>query len=109
MGVLMAPITGPVTILGVTVYNPLPAAYFTDLDKECIIPIGGEIDPFDMEELSKGISEVISGGTLPNGVSWGITDRNADGFADIYVDAIEVTVDIICYLIKAGIVTTPLI
>ena len=102
----MAPVSASPNIIdGVTVYNPLPAAGFTDLDKECIIPIGGEIDSFDVDDLAKDLDQVIDSGVLPNGVHWGITDRNADGFADVLIDSVEVTVEIIKQLIAAKVVT----
>ena len=104
---MIAPILteGPLTIEGVTVYNPLPAHYFVDLDKECVIPIGGEIDPFDVEDMTNGIDRVINAGRLPNGVHWGITDRSEYGFANIYIDTLEVTEDTLRQLITAKVIT----
>ena len=92
-------------IAGVTVYNPLPAKSFVDLDKECIVPIGGRIDALDIDSLTADIDDVQNSGTLPSGISWGITNRNSNGFADILVDAPMVTEDIIRQLITAKVVT----
>lgn len=92
-------------IEGVTVYNPLPAKAFVDLDKECILPIGGDIHSLDLDSITADIDDVKNAGTLPNGISWGITSRNENGFADILVDAIEVTEETIRQLIASGVVT----
>lgn len=108
MSVLMAEIiaTGKHFVMGVRVYNPLPARSFVDLDKECIIPIGGEIDPFDKETLEKDIDDIRCSGTLPNGIAWGITSRSEYDFADILIDAEEVTEETIRQLIEAGVINT---
>jgi len=92
---------------GVTVYNPLPARSFVDLDKECVLPIGGDIHPFDVESLTHDIDDIRTSGKLPNGVHWGLTNRNADGFADILVDAIEVTEETIRQLLAINVITRP--
>lgn len=105
---MMAPIAAPfVKIDGVTIYNPLPSPYFTDLDKECIIPIGisGKIDSTEIENLNKDIDDIVNSGVLPNGVHWGITSRNEDGFADILIDVSEVTEETIRQLIAAKVIT----
>lgn len=94
-------LTPPNVILGVTVYNPLPARSFVDLDHECVIPIGGSIDELDMESLTTDIDNIQDGGTLSNGVAWGITSRT-NGFADILIDAVEVTEETVALLIKTG-------
>lgn len=104
---LIANICPPTDILGVTVYNPLPAESFVDLDHECIIPIGGPIDTLDVDDLTADIDDIQRAGTLPNGVAWGITSRNDRGFADILVDADEVDENTIEHLIETGVVLTP--
>jgi hypothetical protein len=103
--VLMAPVTRPIIIEGVTLHNPLPAAYFCDLNNECVIPIGGDIDPIDEKDLNKDLDDIHTSGVLPNGIHWGITNRNPDGFADILLDSPEVTEESIRQLIQLGIVT----
>ena len=90
---------------GVTVYNSLPARVFVDVDKECILPIGGKIHPFDVESLTHDIDDIQTSGKLPNGIHWGLTNRNADGFADILIDAIEVTEETIRQLIAINVIT----
>lgn len=97
--------TGKHFVMGVRVYNPLPSQSFVDLEKECIIPIGSEIDPFDIESLTTDIDDIQQAGTLPNGVAWGITSRGEYDFADILIDAEEVTEETIRQLIEARIVT----
>jgi hypothetical protein len=90
---------------GITVYNPLPARAFVDVNNECVIPIGGDIHPFDVESLTHDIDDIRTSGKLPNGVHWGLTNRNADGFADILVDSVEVTEETIRQLIASNIIT----
>ena len=102
---MWAPAFAPHIIDGVTVYNPLPAPCFTDLDKECIIPIGGEIDSLEVEDLTRDLDQVVTSGVLPNGVHWGITDRSPEGFSDILIDAAEVTEETIRQLIAEKVVT----
>lgn len=103
--ILIANICPPTKILGVTVYNPLPAKHFVDLDHECVIPIGGPIHPHDIDDI---IEDIQRAGTLPNGVAWGITSRNDRGFANILVDADEVDEKTIEHLIEMKVVITPL-
>ena len=92
-------------IEGVTVYNPLPARAFVDLDKECVLPIGGDIHPFDLDSITADIDDIQQAGVLPNGVHWGITGRNENGFADILVDSEGISEETIRQLIASGIVT----
>lgn len=96
--------TGKHFVMGVRVYNPLPACSFADLDHECIIPIGGDVLHCEYL-LEKDIDDIQQAGTLSNGVAWGITSRNENGFADILIDAEEVTEETIRQLIEARIVT----
>lgn len=100
-------ISEPIKIMGVTVYNPLPGTGFVDLDKECVIPIGGEIDPFDVDMLNDDLDRVVTAGVLPNGVHWGMSARSEEGFAGVLIDTVEVTEETIRQLIIAGIVTAP--
>ena len=103
---MMAQISAGCTIEGVTVYNPLPARTFVDLDKECILPLpSGKIHPFNVEPLTDCLDAIKTSGTLPNGVAWGITGRNEYGFADILIDAIEVTESTIRQLIAINVIT----
>ena len=102
---MWAPVVAPHIIDGVTVYNPLPAPCWTDLDMECIIPIGGELDSDEIEDIAQDLDRVVTSGVLPNGIHWGITDRNIEGFADIIIDAVEVTEETIRQLIAAKVVT----
>jgi hypothetical protein len=90
---------------GVIVYNPLPARCFVDVDKECVIPIGGDIHPFDVESLTADLDDVKVAGTLPNGVAWGKTNPNTYGFSDILVDSTEVSEETIRQLIAANVIT----
>ena len=102
---MMSPVASPVVLEGVTIFNVLPALHFVDLDKECVIPLGGEIDSLDMEGLTQAVDDVVDSGVLPNGIHWGITKRNAYGFADIVVDATEITEETIRQLITAHVIT----
>jgi hypothetical protein len=96
-----------VKIEGVTVYNPLPARAFVDLDKECVVPIGGDIHSLDVDCLTHDIDDIQMSGRLPNGIHWGRTNRNENGFADILIDSAEVTEETLRLLIHDGIVTRP--
>jgi hypothetical protein len=97
--------TEPLSIEGVKVYNSLPARSFVDLDKECLVSIGGEIDPFDGDTLNADLESVINSGTLKSGLAWGITSRNEYGFATVLVDTEAITEQMIKDLIGAGIIT----
>jgi hypothetical protein len=55
--------------------------------------------------LQDTLVTVVDSGVLPNGIHWGITKRNAYGFADIVIDATEITEDIIRQLITAHVIT----
>ena len=102
---MWSPVTSPLIIEGVTVYNPLPSQAFVDLDNECIVPIGGDIDSLDEDDLLQDLSNIVNSGKLPNGVHWGITSRFETGFADILVDSSEVTEETVRQLIAAKVVT----
>ena len=103
----MSPVSSPDVLEGVTIFNTLPALHFVDLDKECIVVMGGEISDLDMEGLTMSLDDIIDSGVLPNGVHWGITKRydNTGGFADILVDVPEITEETIRQLISAHVIT----
>lgn len=96
----------PITICGVIIYNDLPASCFVDVDHESITPIGGDLHPaFDVPGIEEILDQVIKSGVLPNGVHYGITDRNKEGYAEILIDSATVTEETIRLLIEAGIIT----
>ena len=104
---MVSPVSSPDVLEGVTIFNTLPALHFVDLDKECIVVMGGEISDLDMEGLTEALDDIVDSGVLPNGVHWGITKRydNTGGFADILIDAAEVTDETIRQLIVAKVIT----
>ena len=68
------------------------------------------LDDFDLDDITQCIDDIVNSGTLPNGVAWGITSRQANeystyGFAMILVDSFFITAEIIEQLIQAGVIT----
>lgn len=106
---MLANVVDPVyqgeSLAGVTIFNTLPALHFVDLDKECVVVMGGEINALDMEGITQALDDVVDSGVLPNGIHWGITKRTDSGFADILVDAAEITEETIRQLIRAKVIT----
>lgn len=104
---MFSTIVEPFLIEGFEVYNALPSKSFVDLKGHSIIPLGGELHDFDVEELTSIIDAVVEAGILPSGVAWGRTARSEHGYADVVIDAPEVTEKILKDLIKAGVVSIP--